>query len=101
MMTTPPDFDPVAYKESTRQQWQRVAAAWNSWGPTLERWWAPVTEAMLEMARIGPGSRALDIAGGSGEPCTENTSHNRHVPVAMLGVGQLRGTNAAAKNGLC
>lgn len=67
-MATPPDFDPVAYKESTREQWQRVAAAWNSWGPTLERWWAPVTEAMLEMAGIGPGSRVLDVAGGSGEP---------------------------------
>lgn len=67
-MTTPPNFDPVAYKESTRRQWERVAAAWNRWSPTLERWWAPVTEAMLEMARIGPGSRVLDVAGGSGEP---------------------------------
>jgi ubiquinone/menaquinone biosynthesis C-methylase UbiE len=67
-MTTPPDFDAVTYKESTRQQWERVAAAWNRWSPTLERWWAPVTEAMLEMARIGPGSRVLDVAGGSGEP---------------------------------
>jgi ubiquinone/menaquinone biosynthesis C-methylase UbiE len=67
-MTTPPDFDPVAYKESTRQQWERVAATWNRWSPTLERWWAPATEAMLELARIGPGSRMLDVAGGSGEP---------------------------------
>jgi ubiquinone/menaquinone biosynthesis C-methylase UbiE len=67
-MTTPPEFDPVAYKESTRQQWERVAAAWNRWSPTLERWWAPVTEAMLELARIGPGSHVLDVAGGSGEP---------------------------------
>jgi ubiquinone/menaquinone biosynthesis C-methylase UbiE len=67
-VTTPPDFDPVAYKESTRQQWERVAAAWNNWSPTLERWWAPATEAMLELARFGPGSRVLDVAGGSGEP---------------------------------
>lgn len=67
-MTTPSNFDPVTYKESTRQQWERVAAAWNHWSPTLERWWAPVTQAMLELARIGPGSRVLDVAGGSGEP---------------------------------
>src|SRR5689334_9005427 len=46
-MTTPPNFDPATYKEATRRQWERVAAAWNRWGPTLERWWAPVTEAML------------------------------------------------------
>lgn len=67
-MTTLPNFDPATYKEATRRQWERVAAAWNRWGPTLERWWAPVTEAMLEMARIGPGSRVLDVAGGAGEP---------------------------------
>src|SRR6476469_9571982 len=28
----------------------------------------------------------------------KNTPHNRQAPVAMLGVGQLRGLNAAAKN---
>ena len=67
-MTTPPSFDPVTYKEATRQQWERVAAAWNRWSPTLERWWATVTETMLEMAGIGPGSRVLDVAGGSGQP---------------------------------
>jgi ubiquinone/menaquinone biosynthesis C-methylase UbiE len=67
-MTTPPDFDPIRYKESTRQQWEGVAEAWNRWSPTLQRWLAPVTAAMLEMARIGPGSRVLDVAGGSGEP---------------------------------
>ena len=68
MTATSPDFDPIKYKESTRQQWERVAEAWNSWSPTLQRWLEPVTEAMLEMARIGPGSRVLDVAGGSGEP---------------------------------
>lgn len=67
-MTTLPNFDPIAYKESTRRQWERVADAWNRWSPTLQRWLAPVTEGMLEMARIGPGSRVLDVAGGSGEP---------------------------------
>jgi len=68
-MTTPAaGFDPVRYKESTRQQWEKVAEAWNRWRPTLQRWFEPVTEAMLEMARIGPGSRVLDVAGGSGEP---------------------------------
>jgi hypothetical protein len=67
-MTTAPDFDPVTYKESARQQWERVAAAWNRWSPALEPWWAPATEAMLELARIGPGSRVRDVAGGAGEP---------------------------------
>ncbi len=67
-MAQPAPFDPAKYKESTREQWESVAEAWNRWGETLRRWWEPVTEAMLEMARIGSGSRVLDVAGGAGEP---------------------------------
>jgi SAM-dependent methyltransferase len=59
-------FDPVAYKQTTRQQWQEAAEAWHRWGPTLERWLGPATELMLDQARIVPGARVLDLAAGSG-----------------------------------
>jgi SAM-dependent methyltransferase len=59
-------FDPVAYKETTRQQWQEAAAAWHRWGPTLEDWLGEATELMLDLARIGQGSRVLDVAAGAG-----------------------------------
>jgi SAM-dependent methyltransferase len=59
-------FDPVAYKQTTRQQWQEAAEAWHRWGPTLERWLGPATELMLDQARIGPGARVLDLAAGAG-----------------------------------
>jgi SAM-dependent methyltransferase len=62
------DFDPVAFKETTRQQWQSAAAAWHRWTPTLQAWLGPVTEAMLDMANLQPGDRALDLAAGAGEP---------------------------------
>jgi ubiquinone/menaquinone biosynthesis C-methylase UbiE len=63
-----PNFDPIAYKETTRQQWQNAAAAWYRWTPTLQNWLGPVTEAMLEMANLQPGGRVLDLAAGAGEP---------------------------------
>src|SRR5581483_7203782 len=59
-------FDPVAYKETTRQQWQDAAEAWHRWGPTLEDWLAEATEAMLDLADVGAGTRVLDLAAGAG-----------------------------------
>jgi ubiquinone/menaquinone biosynthesis C-methylase UbiE len=61
-------FDPEQYKETTREQWQRAAAAWDRWGATLGAWLGPATETMLDMARVGPGCRVLDVAAGAGEP---------------------------------
>lgn len=59
-------FDAVAYKETTRQQWEDAAPAWHRWGPTLERWLGPATDRMLELAGVRAGSRVLDVAAGAG-----------------------------------
>lgn len=63
----PASFDPVKYKDTTHQQWQAAATAWNAWGPLLRSWLGPATELMLDMANIGPGSRVLDVAAGAGD----------------------------------
>ena len=60
-------FDPVKYKETTREQWQSAAQAWNDWGPLLRAWLGPATEIMLDMAAIEPGHRVLDVAAGAGD----------------------------------
>jgi SAM-dependent methyltransferase len=59
-------FDPDAYKATTRKQWQEAAEAWARWGEVIDRWFGPATEAMLDMAGIGEGSRVLDVAAGAG-----------------------------------
>ena len=60
-------FDTKLYKSTTRQQWQDAAEAWNAWGRLLAEWLGPATEAMFDMAAIGPGSRVLDVAAGAGQ----------------------------------
>ncbi len=68
-MTEPqPSFDAARYKDAQRQQWNKDGAAWRRWTPTLERWYGDVTRRMLDLARVQPGQRILDIAAGAGEP---------------------------------
>ena len=63
----PAAFDAEKFRQTTRAQWENSAEAWNRWGPLLARWLGPATEAMLDMAAIGPGARVLDVAAGAGE----------------------------------
>ncbi len=59
-------FDPVAYKPTTREQWQTAAEPWSRWGAFIEDWPGEATELMLDMAGVGTGSRVLDVAAGAG-----------------------------------
>lgn len=63
-----PSFDAARYKNAQREQWNQDGAAWRRWTPTLERWYGGATRRMLDLARIQPGQRVLDIAAGAGEP---------------------------------
>lgn len=60
------EFDPVAYKRTTRDQWDGAAVAWDEWGGVLEEWLGPATEVMLDLAGVGAGARVLDVAAGAG-----------------------------------
>ena len=46
------------------QAWNAIAESWHSWIPMMRKWYAPATDLMLDLARIGVGSRILDIAAG-------------------------------------
>jgi SAM-dependent methyltransferase len=66
-MSTQP-FDPVRYKAGQRWEWDTAAPRLKDWGPFLVQQLLPVSERMLELADIQPGSRVLDVATGGGEP---------------------------------
>ena len=52
----------------SKQEWNSVAPAWQKWWRTIERGTEGVSRRLVELARIKPGSRVLDIATGMGEP---------------------------------
>jgi ubiquinone/menaquinone biosynthesis C-methylase UbiE len=65
--SAPATFDAETFKSTTRAQWQNAAEAWHRWGPFIGSWLGDATEAMFEMAHVGPGCRVLDVAAGAGE----------------------------------
>jgi len=66
-MSTQP-FDPARYKAGQRWEWDTAAPRVKPWGPFIVQQLQPVSERMLELADIQPGSRVLDVATGGGEP---------------------------------
>jgi ubiquinone/menaquinone biosynthesis C-methylase UbiE len=63
-------FDPVAFKEAQRADWQAAAPGWRRWCDVLEAEMAgqAVSLRLVELAALGPGDTVLDVAAGYGEP---------------------------------
>jgi SAM-dependent methyltransferase len=55
-------------KSEQKRDWDSAAAGWKKWWRVLERSAQPVSDRLVDLARIGPGMRVLDVATGSGEP---------------------------------
>ncbi len=97
---TPVAFDPQKYRQATRAQWESAAEAWNRWGPLLADWLGPATEAMLDMAAVGPGARVLDVAAGAGEQtlaAARRVGTGGHVLATDISPSILRFALAAAR----
>jgi enediyne biosynthesis protein CalE5 len=61
-------IDPERVKSEQKRDWDAAAAGWKKWWPVLERASQPVSNRLVELARIERGARVLDVATGSGEP---------------------------------
>src|SRR5918999_710751 len=60
--------DSVEFREGQREQWNKAATGWRKWSELIDTAASGVSERMVELAGIKPGSRVLDIAAGYGEP---------------------------------
>ena len=66
-MTAPPSIDSEAFKLATRKQWDGCAVGWNDQTAQIQSWLREATDAMIEMAEVGPTARVLDVAAGAGD----------------------------------
>jgi len=55
-------------KTAQRAGWGEQARAWYAQLEVIERQWAPLSEGLLELARVATGDRVLDLASGAGDP---------------------------------
>jgi SAM-dependent methyltransferase len=61
-------IDPVEFRDGQRQQWNSAAAGWRKWSDLIDGASSGVSERLVEMAGVEPGSRVIDVAAGYGEP---------------------------------
>lgn len=61
-------IDAGEFRAGQRQQWNAAATGWRRWSELIDRAAAHVSERLVELAEVRPGSRVLDVAAGYGEP---------------------------------
>ena len=60
--------DAVEFRDGQRQQWNSAATGWRRWSELIDGAASGISERLVELAGVEPGSRVLDVAAGYGEP---------------------------------
>jgi SAM-dependent methyltransferase len=61
-------IDPVDFREAQHHHWDAAAVGWMEWSAFNDRADRHISERLVELAGVEPGSRVLDVAAGYGEP---------------------------------
>lgn len=63
-----PSFDPTQYKAGQSREWAVSADGWKRHWNIWEQGAQHLNERLVDLARIRPGHRVLDLGTGLGEP---------------------------------
>jgi SAM-dependent methyltransferase len=61
-------IDAVDFRETQHTLWDAAAVGWKEWSEFTDSFAGHISERLVELADVQPGSRVLDIAAGYGEP---------------------------------
>src|SRR5690348_13489847 len=61
-------IDAAGFREVQHRNWDSAAVGWMEWSEFNHRADRHISERLVELARVQPGSRVLDVAAGYGEP---------------------------------
>jgi len=99
-------IDAVEFRDGQRQQWDSAATGWRKWSPLIDGATSAISERLVQLAGVEPGSRVLDVAAGYGEPsltAAKKASPDGEVVATdisaeMLAYGRERATAAGLQN---
>lgn len=60
--------DPAEFRQGQRDQWDTAATGWRKWSELIDSVASAISERLVELAEVKPGSRVIDMAAGYGEP---------------------------------
>jgi enediyne biosynthesis protein CalE5 len=99
-------IDAAGFRAAQHRNWDSAAIGWNQWREFNDRADRHISERLVELAEVRPGSRVLDVAAGYGEPAlTAARTAGREgrvvatdISAAMLGFARERVAAAGLAN---
>lgn len=99
-------IDAGEFRAGQKQQWDTAASGWRKWHELIDTAVSGVSERLVELAGVEPGSRVLDVAAGYGEPSltaarkvgAEGSVVASDISAEMLAYGRERAAAAGVEN---
>ena len=100
------DVDPAEFRDAQKKSWGAAATGWKKWSGWYDEYASPVSERLVELAGVEPGSHVLDVAAGYGEPSMtaarragpEGRVVSSDIAAEMLAYGRERAADAGLEN---